>query len=130
MTSRNAARGATLVLLAALLHPGCTFLRRGEEPVYEPAPISVVVDNRNWSQVVVYAEIRGMRRRLGEVNSASSSELEIPELFSQRTDLRLVVTPLASSESYRTGVIVVAPGATVQLTVENNLRLSSWSLRR
>lgn len=131
MTRRiTAGRAALLVLLAGLLS-GCTLLRRGADDavVYEPGPIMVAVANRNWNQVTIYVEILGQRRRLGELPGVSDAEFELPGLFTVRTDLRLVAVPLASRQSFRTGDIVVPPGATIHLSVENNLRLSSWVVR-
>jgi hypothetical protein len=129
--SSSAARATSFVLLA-LLVSGCSLLRRGDDEdaaMYEPAPITVNVANRNWSQVAVYVEIRGQRRRIGEVQASSTAALEIPDLFTMRTDLRLAATPLASSQTYRTGTILAAPGAIIQLNIENDVRLSSWSIR-
>jgi hypothetical protein len=123
-------RAASLILLALLLS-GCTLLRRGgdDAEAYDPGPITIHVANRNWSQVTIYAEIRGQRRRIGEVTGASTVELTIPDLFTARTDLRLVASPLASNQTYRTGNIVAAPGAVIHLNIENDLRLSSWTIR-
>jgi hypothetical protein len=131
MTKRiTAGRAALLVLLAGLLS-GCALLRRGADDavVYEPGPIMVAVANRNWSQVTIYVEILGQRRRLGDVPGVSAAEFELPGVFTARTDLRLVAAPLASRLSFRTGDIVVPPGATIHFSVENNLRLSSWVVR-
>jgi hypothetical protein len=130
MNRSPAARTALLILLTLLLS-GCMLLRRGEEDgqAYEPAPITVQVANRNWSQVTIYAEIRGQRRRIGEVTGASTAELTIPDIFTVRTDMRLIATPLASNQTYRTGNIVAPPGAVIHLNIENDLRLSSWTIR-
>lgn len=119
---------SVLVLLLVMLQAGCGVFRRDRE-VFEPAPIMVAVENRNWSQVAVYVVAGGQRQRLGEVVGASAEEFTLPGMFTSRTDIRLVAVPLASRQQFATGVIVANPGATIQLVVENVLTMSSWSVR-
>jgi len=123
-------RRRTATLLLALLIPGCSLLRRNaDDTLYEPAPIAVTVENRNWSQVAVYAEAGGLRTRLGEVVTTGSEEFVLPGVFTHRTSIRILAVPLASRTSYRTEAIHAVPGATIHVTIENNLRLSSWHVR-
>lgn len=115
-------------VLVGLLLPACSLLRRGERE-FEPAPIFVVVENRNWNQMVIYAVSSGRRQRLGEVETNTSAQFTLPQLFTARTDLRLIADPIGSRQQFRTDNILVSPGGTINLILENNLRLSRWMIR-
>jgi hypothetical protein len=121
--------GIAVVLLLGLLQSGCMLWKRGDAEVFEPAPITVAVENRNWSQVAIYVVAGGQRHRLGEVVGTSAGGFVLPGVFTRRTDVRLIAAPLASRQQYTTSVILVSPGSTIQLNVENVLSLSSWSVR-
>jgi hypothetical protein len=126
----NAGRAVVAAAVLALLLSGC-FLwpRNRDDTVYEPAPINVAVENRSWNHVTIYVVAGSSRSRLGDLVATSSAEFELPGMFTTRMDLRLVVSPLASRQVFRTDQILVAPGETIHLVVENVLRLSTWSVR-
>jgi hypothetical protein len=126
----NAGRAVFAVAVLALLLSGC-FLwpRNRDDSVYEPAPISVAVENRSWNHVTIYVVAGSARSRLGDLVATSSAEFELPGMFTTRMDLRLVVSPLASRQVFRTDQILVAPGETIHLVVENVLRMSTWTVR-
>jgi hypothetical protein len=131
-SARLRRRGTPLLtgLLFGLLLPGCFLLRRqADDTEYEPAPITVVVENRNWNQVAIYVEAGGPRVRLGEIPGPGTVEFVLPGMFTHRTTIRLSAFPLASRESYRTEPIHAQPGAAIHVSIENNLRLSSWFVR-
>ena len=100
-----------------------------EEPEPAVAPTTVEVANFNWSRVDVYAEVQGQTLRLGYVETGHTETFELPASTRAAFELELVVDPIASDAAYQTGPIPVLPGTVIQLRVENNLRLSSYSIR-
>lgn len=94
------------------------------EPEPAPAASSVRVTNHNWSLVVVYAAISGRRVRLGQVETGQTLTLTLPTAVQTTGDVELLAEPLASDVGYRSGRILIEPGAQIELVVENQITLS------
>jgi hypothetical protein len=126
------ARGIASVLVLALLAGGCVwpFGKKNEDPMEEsaPEPITLHVTNHNWSDVVIYALPSGSRVRLGSVVTGQEAEFVLPVNYAPNGVVSLLVDPIGSRETFRTGNILVSPGQQVELTVENHLSTSSWSV--
>ncbi len=97
-----------------------------------PTPTSEVlfqVNNHNWSDVTVYLMSGGARTRLGMVTSMNQRIFKVPGgLLTTTADIRLLLDPIGSTRGYLTEPIMVSPGQTVEMNVENNLRLTSWAV--
>ena len=89
---------------------------------------AVSIRNYNWSDVKVYVVPEGGGRpvRIGTVTSMTTLRIPLRGALAQiRGRLQFLIKPLASSTSYITHSVVVAPGDVLRLTVENQLTLST-----
>jgi len=95
-----------------------------------PANTAIVhVNNHNWQDVDVFAVREGMKMRLGMVTSMSSGDFKLPETFLVGSpNVQLRIDPIGSNNGYLTQSILVSPGQTVDLRIENNLNLTSYSV--
>ncbi len=95
-----------------------------------PDELAVVhVDNHNWQDVDVFAVREGMKVRLGMVTSMTSGDFRLPQAFLVgSSNVQLQIDPIGSSSGYLTQSILVSPGQTVDLRIENNLNLTSYSV--
>lgn len=92
----------------------------------EARTATVVVENRNWSDMTVYAVHGGMRYRLGTVTSMTTARFRLPERSMVTTQaLRLVADPIGSSTGYVSQGVQVYPGQQVAFTIQNHLAISS-----
>ena len=102
---------------------------RPDGPLPPDASTTVEVTNRNWSDMVVYAVRAGTRHRLGTVTSMTTRQLRVPRgLASGGSGVLLVADPIGGREYFNTGRIMVGPGQQIQLTLENHLPLSNYSV--
>ncbi len=114
--------------------PACSSV--GSSPRNGPLPparetTSVNVSNRNWSDVVVYAVRSGTRHRLGTVTTNQIRRFTLPrEMEVPGGDLRLLADPVGGSERFESGTIHVVPGQTIELSLENQLSISSVAVWR
>ncbi len=126
----------TAALAVAALAGGCATGRSAaaadEWASTQAAPenrATVHVDNHNWQDVDVFAVREGMKVRLGMVTSMTSGDFRLPEAFLVGSpNVQLSIDPIGSSSGYMTQSILVSPGQTVELRIENNLNLTSYSV--
>jgi hypothetical protein len=99
---------------------------------FERAPTSadnvLVVDNRNWSNMTIYLIRSGVRARVGSVGSMSTTEIRLPRDL-MAGDVAVLARPLAGRDGYVTSRLNVRPGQRIQLRLEHNLNLSSFTVR-
>lgn len=122
-------------LCAAVGMGGCAGGRSLETGDVEDAQLapagdaSVTVHNNNWADVDVYAVRNGTRTRLGSVTTAASARFLLPgTLLTGAPTLQLLIDPIGSRSGYITQPLLVGPGKRVDLQVENNLSLTSYSI--
>ncbi len=106
----------------------------GNDYSMQPAPglasTVVHVENNNWADMDVFVVRQGLRARIGTVTSMSAADLRVPEtLLGPEGDLQLMVDPIGSSRSFMTQPMMVSQGQRVRFRVENNLALSSYTVR-
>ena len=126
----------SVVLAVAAVAGGCATGRgvaEGDEQMFaQSAPAStamVHVDNHNWQDVDVFAVREGMKVRLGMVTSMTGGDFKLPETFLVGSpNVQLRIDPIGSSSGFMTQSILVSPGQTVNLRIENNLNLTSYSV--
>lgn len=125
-------RAVATVLLATLLVGACVwpFGKKDEEQVEEltPQPITLHVTNHNWADVVIYILPSGSRIRLGSVVTGQQVDFVLPPDYTPNGAMSLLVDPIGSRETFRTGTILVSPGQRVHLVIENQLSTSNWSI--
>lgn len=118
-------------LMTALSVPACA-PTTGAAPAAAMAPeqqTTVEVTNRNWRQVVVYLEADGMRHRLGIVNTGKTQQFAMPRSVSLASgDVRLVADPIGTDDVFSTERIPVRRGQEIELTVQNQLPISSYAV--
>ena len=118
-----------LLLVGASGLSACGLFRKREKTQSDD-PVMLQVVNNNWSDIVIYALVDGSRTRLGDVGSTRTRMLRLPNsVLASSGMLQLVLDPLGSRNTYRTGVIMVSGGQRVRLQIENELRLTSWTVQ-
>ena len=127
---RRTTAALAAALIAALLQAAC-FGGRQKDGDAVPAPnneLVVAVQNNNWNDVTIYAVQNGKRVRLGTVASRERAVLTLQGAFGGAGSFRLLLDPIGGN-AYLTDPIALRPGDMLDLVIENNLRLSSWSVR-
>ncbi len=100
------------------------------EQVRSDEPITLQVENRNWNDIVIYAMVNGTRTRLTNVGATRTVTIRLPHSVMPSSQmLDLVLDPLGSRTTFRTGAILVNSGQKVRLLIENELRLTTWSVQ-
>lgn len=95
----------------------------------EAGQIRLEVDNRNYSDVVVFGLQGATAIRLGSVTGLTSKTLAVPDHLVVAGQLRLLVDPIGSAAAYLSDEIMVNPGDVVVLHVGSLIRQSSWLVR-
>jgi hypothetical protein len=122
--ARSARRTAVLALslAAALALPACAS-RQAEgagEPTErrDPEPTTLVVQNRNFSDMTIYVLRGGQRIRLGLANGNRSTRFTIPSnlIFGIAT-LQFLADPVGSSRTPVSQEIRVTEGDVITLTI-------------
>lgn len=127
----NALKTLALMLAAAVSVAACATTSRtagtGTEILNGEDERSVVkVENRNWSDVTVYAVTGGLRQRLGSVSSMGSASFRVPtHLLAGSRDLRLLIDPIGGGQEYLSPAVPVYGGQEVSFHVQNQISLSS-----
>ena len=122
--ARSARRTAALALslAAALALPACAS-RQGEgagEPTErrEPEPTTLVVQNRNFSDMTIYVLRGGQRIRLGLANGNRATRFTIPaNLIFGISTLQFLADPVGSSRTPVSQEIRVTEGDVITLTI-------------
>ena len=123
-------RQVIVVAGVAALVTGCIFKKKPGDEVRIPQPVRVEIENHNWNDIVVYALVQGTRHRLGSVGAVNRASLKVPEgIVMLPGSVELLLDPLGSRTTFRTGHIMVGLGQEVRLRVENELRLTSWTVQ-
>jgi hypothetical protein len=110
----RAARLIAVLFVAALA--GCVGRGRNAPTPQESA--TVMVQNRAFIDVDVYALYGGTRARLGTVNANGTATFRIsPAIVGEGRELRFQVDPIGSSRRGTSFTMYVTPGERVTLTV-------------
>lgn len=92
--------------------------------------IKLEVENNNYLDMHIYGVRDGYFRSLGVVTGLTSEELTIPETLTlPGAEFQILADPIGGTVSYLTDPIVLGTGKEVDLTVQNDLALSSFSVR-
>lgn len=106
---------------------GARHAPRGAAIDAEKATLSVT--NNNWSNVTVFLVRGGQRVRMGMVTTMRTARFVIPKVFLRAAgDVRILVDPIGSSDSFQSSGFHVRPGQEVEFVVQNHLATSSVSI--
>jgi hypothetical protein len=118
-----------LALCAVVIGTGCGG-KSARSPAPRDAAVTVEVENQNWSDMVVYARRNTTRTRLGMVNTSQTASFTVPRAFTAGPGtLQLEADPVGSRDIYRSGEVMVSPGAVVEWTITASPALSRVSVR-
>lgn len=139
-SGRHAVTAAVLAAaLAALAPSGAWALPIPTSPtpdsaVRKPGSASLQVENDNWLDVHVYMVRSGQPISLGVVTGPGKSVLDLPpEATLPGADVQILALLIGGSGAYLSEPIYVDPGNVVDLTIMNDLPLSTvtvWPGRR
>jgi len=128
MTRMQATFRAAAVVVG-VLHMSACWKRPTRASESRVSRVTVEVANHHWSTVVIYAVINAQNVRLGEVNTGERTTLTTPPgVDPGAADFRILVDPIGSGETYNTGPLHVLSGNRVLLTVENDIRNSTYRI--
>ncbi|HVG45714.1 MAG TPA: hypothetical protein VM890_13330 [Longimicrobium sp.] len=112
----RAARSLALLFVAALSLAGCVGKGRNAPAQQESA--TLVVQNRAFIDVDVFALYGGTRARLGMVTANGTATFRIsPAIVGAGRELRFAVDPIGSRRQGTSFTMYVTPGEQVSLTV-------------
>jgi len=120
--------GALLLALAVSASAQESPRKAADKP--DKDAIKLVVENNNFLDMHVYGMRDGYYRSLGMVTGLSKAEFTIPEsLTIPGGDFQILADPIGGTLSYQTDAIVLGTSKRVDLTIQNDLALSSFVLR-
>lgn len=126
-------RFLALVIVQLSLLTGCLGFLRGDEeepgPDMAPDPAVVEVTNMHWAAVNIYAVFGGQSHRLGTLVANQRERFELPGAFDIGRDVAFVADPVGATYQYRSPTVYAEPGREIVLRLENNLSLSTLSVR-
>jgi hypothetical protein len=101
----------------------------GEDMVVIEIPTRVYVTNNHQLDVRVFAFNESQSIPLGSVSSFTTETFQLPNAILMRGRVRIVADPIGAVTAYLTDVITFGPGQDIEVIVQNNLQLSTYSLR-
>ena len=127
----NRARRLVSLILIVGTTTSC-FLKKKQtnDPDAVWQPVTVAVTNHNWQEIVVYAIVGSSRQRLGTVPAVKHATFQLPTgLMAFPGTVNLLLDPIGSRSTFRTGAIAVGSGQQIRLTVENQITLTNWTVQ-
>jgi hypothetical protein len=130
--SYRAAYPSRLSRLALLLTLACAGPRQDVDPAPQEQAdgFSLILTNHHVLDVNVFLQHDGQADRIAMVNASSSKALELPlRMLGQGGAIRLIAEPIGDDTRYTTDILTVQPGQAVQLSVENPITRSNYSIQ-
>ncbi len=93
-----------------------------------PDSVFVVVTNRYRLDVNIYAVLFSSRQRLGVVTTNNTAEFVVRGAMATGTDFRIMADPIGGGGSYVTERLLVRKGDVVEVTVQDPLAQSFYSI--
>ena len=126
--TRASLGGALLLVLA--VSASAQDLPKNQTEDNARAPIKVKVQNLDYWDMHVYAMRDGYYRSLGLVPGLGTAEFSIPEYMAiPGGDFEILADPVGSNLSYQTGPIEFGNAAELDVILQSNLTLSSYTLK-
>lgn len=118
------------VLVPGLLLTLCACAHsRGGEGRPTDEPVSVEVTNRHALPMEIYAVGSGINHRLGTVHPGLSSHFVLPQNLIQSSSVELEARPGGNVQPFRSGEILLSPGAVVDFVIGAQLFNSTVTRR-
>jgi hypothetical protein len=118
----------TLVPVLLLSVPACA--KGGtDEPGPSDSPVRIEVTNHHALPIEIFAAGNGASRRLGTVHPGMDAHFVVPATLTKSGGVELQAGPAGSSERFRTGQLLLAPGTIVEFIVAPQLFSSTATLR-
>ncbi|MDE3151439.1 MAG: hypothetical protein KGL93_04265 [Gemmatimonadota bacterium] len=96
----------------------------------DSSSVTVRIDNRHWSNVVVYLAHDGVRTRLGMIRTAEVVDYPIPTRWTGSSrNLQLVAHAVGGASSFTSETFYLDRGQTVTWQLESNLNRSNLMIR-
>ena len=110
----------SLFLLAGCAHHG---MSSGQDQApSRDVPVSVEVENHNWSDMVIYLDRGNLSQRLGTVGTLHTAVFTFPFLQLGTTgSARLRADPIGNMTSFSSEPINIQPGQSLRWTIENDI---------
>ena len=91
---------------------------------------TLLVENNNWSDMVIYLVRGATRARLGSVTGMGTAKFRITDAMAGGGygEVRIIADPIGSQRTYTSPVINIVPGSQVELTLQNNIQISSFAV--
>jgi hypothetical protein len=126
----SALRSLVVAAAAAAALSACAPLAEQAELNSPEARTTLVVENKNWSEMVIYLVRGSSRARLGSVLSMTTAKFPIADVLTGGPygELRIQADPVGSSRTYTSPVIHVVPGTQAELSLANNISMSHFSV--
>jgi hypothetical protein len=120
------------LLLASVLLVACARHKVSGDADQRPSrdtPVSVEVDNHNWSDMVIYLDRGSLSQRLGTVGTLHTAVFTLPYLQLGNTgNARLRADPIGNLSSFSSEEINIQPGQSIKWTIENDIDRSFLSV--
>jgi hypothetical protein len=117
------------LLVIALALAGCSRDPRPSDltPVAFTEDVPLEVDNRNFSDMVIYLRREGVRTRIGEVTGSMFATLMIPRalLSGVTREVQFQADPVGADRTVTSFPVFIRPGDHVHLTIENGIRAAT-----
>jgi hypothetical protein len=125
---RGSALGALLLALAVSASAQETPKKASDKS--DGSAIKLMVENNNYLDMHLYGMRNGYYSSIGVVTGLSKAELIIPEtLTTPGGEFQILADPIGGTVSYLTDPIILGTSREVDLTIQNALELSSFTIR-
>jgi hypothetical protein len=118
--------------LALLLTLACAGPRQnvGPAPEEQADGFSLILTNHHVLDVNIFLQHDGQADRVAMVTASTSKALELPfRMLGQGGAIRLIAEPIGDDTRYTSDILTVQPGQAVQLSVENPIARSNYSIQ-
>jgi hypothetical protein len=122
-------RGLRILAPALLLTASACARSGGEELEPTGTAVSVEVTNRHALPMEVYAMGSGITHRLGTVHPGMAGHFVVPQNLVGNSSVRLEARPSGNGQPFRSGEILLAPGAVVDFVIAPQMFNSTVTLR-
>jgi hypothetical protein len=126
----RAIRGALVAVATAATLGACAPAMEQAELAAPESQTTLIVQNNNWSDMVIYLARGPSRARLGSVTSMATAKFKISDAMSGGGygDVRIIADPIGGNRTYTSPVINIVPGSQVEIRLQNNIQISSFSV--
>ncbi|MDQ2889157.1 MAG: hypothetical protein M3R65_01210 [Gemmatimonadota bacterium] len=102
----------------------CAHPHGNSEP--QPEAVALEVENHNWSDIVIYVVHDGSTHRFMSIGAARSLTVALePRFISSDGNVRFIAHRVGGQDDYYSPSVSVRTGATVALTLQPELNMSS-----